>query len=149
MKLSVPHFKQQRPYTCLVACVRMLLAHRGKAHAEDELAAVFGTVPVWGTRPEAVVSGLESLGYHGLWFENAGLGRLLDLLEHDWPVITFLRAADLPHGRSGLHAVVVIGIEDDAIVYLDSTVEKELRLGVSSFMDAWSGLGNQGIVVWI
>lgn len=149
MKLSVPYFKQQYPYTCVVACVRMLLAYMGKEYTKDELVGTFGTVPVWGTRPEAAIAGLENLGYHGLWFENASLERLLDLLDHGWPVIAFLRAADLPHGHAGLHAIVVVGFESGDVICLDPTIEEELHLEISLFLDAWSGLGNQGMVVWV
>ena len=149
MKLSVPHFRQQQPYTCLVTCVRMILAYAGQDHTEDELSNAFNTIPMWGTQPEAVISGLETLGYHGLWFENAGLERLFDLLNHGWPVIVFLRAADLPHGRAGVHAIVIIGIENNDIVYLDPTVEKELHLDIHLFLVAWANLGNQGMVAWI
>ncbi len=148
MKLRVPHFRQQHPHTCLPACVRMVLAYWSKKHDEEELAQAFNTMPVWGTRPENVVAGLEEMGYHALWFENAALERLLDLLDNGWPVIVFLRAADLPHGRTGLHAVVVIGIEGEQVIYLDPNLDDEQRLELSSFMKAWSSMGHQGLAVW-
>ena len=58
--IPVPHYQQSTPYTCLPACVRMVLAFRGHQHAEAELAQIFNTVPLLGTLPENVVSGLES-----------------------------------------------------------------------------------------
>lgn len=148
MKLTVPHFRQQHPHTCLPACVRMVLAHWGQEHSEEELAQALGAVSVWGTRPESAVAGLERLGYHALWFENATLERLLDLLAHGWPVIVFLRAADLPHGRAGLHAVVVVVLEGEQVTCLDPSLDHELRLELSSFLRAWSNLGHQGLVIW-
>ena len=75
-KLAVPHLKQEYPYTCLPACVRMVLAYRGYTHNEEELTQAFGTGPFLGTPPEKVVAGLQNLGYHGLWFENATMDRL-------------------------------------------------------------------------
>ena len=147
--LAVPHFRQQHSHTCLPACVRMLLAYRGYTHNEDELAQAFGTVPFLGTPPEKVVAGLQSLGYHGMWFENATLDRLRHLLAHDWPVIVFLRAADLPHGISGLHAVVVIGIESQSVICQDPSLSNsKLRLAMKLFLHAWSALDHQGLVVW-
>lgn len=148
MKLAVSHFRQQYPHTCVPACVRMVLAYLGKEHDEEAMAQAFGTVPVWGTRPEDVVTGLEKLDYHALWFENATLDRLLELLDHGWPVIVFLRAADLPHGRAGLHAVVMIGMEEDQIIYLDPALDREQTMELRAFLDAWSALGYQGLVVW-
>lgn len=85
----------------------MVLAYRGRKYSEQELVQALGTVRGLGTNPESAITGLESMGYHALWFENATLERLIDLLGHDWPVIVFLRAANLPHGRAGLHAVVM------------------------------------------
>lgn len=86
--LPVPHYRQSRSYTCLPACVRMILAYHDKHHTEAELASLFGAV-LLGTLPENVVNGLEQLGYRGFWFENATPDRLSNLLEHGWPVIVF------------------------------------------------------------
>lgn len=148
MKLEVPHFKQQHPHTCLPACVQMVLAYWGKTHNEEELAQAFATVPVWGTRPENVVAGLEKLGYHALWFQGATFERLLELLDHGWPIIVFVRAVDLPHGRIGLHAIVAIGIEEGRLIYLDPAVDGEQHMELGAFFEAWSGLGHQGLAVW-
>lgn len=67
----------------------MVLAYRGRKHSEQELVRALGTVCGLGTNPESAIAGLESMGYHALWFENATLERLIDLLGHDWPVIVF------------------------------------------------------------
>ncbi len=149
MNLSVPHYKQSTPYTCLPACVRMILAFHGHAHTETELAQAFSTVPLLGTLPENVVSGLEAMGYHSLWFENASLERLRLLVAHGWPSIALVRAADLPHGVAGLHAVVVIDLTDDAITFLDPTQSHATRLDLSAFVRAWAKLDHQGLVVWV
>lgn len=149
MRLAVPHFSQQLPHTCLPACVRMILAYWGKEHTEAELAKACGTVPLLGTRPESVIVGLESLGYHALWFENATVERLLELFANDLPVIVFLRAADLPYGRAGVHAAVVVDIEGDQVTCLDPALDHAERLGLPPFLKAWSSLGQQGLVVWV
>lgn len=127
----------------------MVLAYRGAETSERELALVFGTIPGLGTNPEGVIGGLESMGYHALWFENATLERLIDLVGHDWPVIVFLRAADLPHGRSGLHAVVLVEITDAQVLCLDPSQDQPVSLGLPDFLRAWKILGSQGLVVWI
>ena len=108
-----------------------------------------GTVRGLGTNPESAMTGLESMGYHALWFENATLERLIDLLGHDWPVIVFLRAANLPHGHAGLHAVVVVEIDDEQTICLDPSLDQALTLELSTFLSAWRILGSQGLVVWV
>ena len=147
--MNLPLFRQTRPHTCLPACVRMVLAYWGHQHSEAELAQACGILPVWGTTPSAAVEGLERMGYRALWFENASLERLLHFLEQDWPVIVFLPAADLPHGRAGLHAVVVAALESAEIVCADPALGTQVRLSLSDFLRAWPALDNQGMVVWV
>jgi hypothetical protein len=113
------------------------------------LVQTLGTIRGLGTNPESAITGLESMGYHALWFENATLERLIDLLGHDWPVIVFLRAANLPHGRAGLHAVVLVGINDVQTICLDPNLDQPLALELSTFLSAWGILGSQGLVIWV
>ncbi len=40
--LNVPHCKQEFNYSCMAACVRMVLAHHGRALPEAELVALPG-----------------------------------------------------------------------------------------------------------
>ena len=127
----------------------MVLAYRGKKHSEQELVRDLGTVRGLGTNPESAITGLESLGYHALWFENATLERLIDLFGYDWPVIVFLRAANWPHGRAGLHAVVLVEIDDEQTSCLDPSLDQPLTLELSIFLSAWRILGSQGLVVWV
>lgn len=149
MSLPVPHFQQEQSYNCLPACARMILAFHKHAHGEDELGRAFKTIPLIGTQPENVVAGLEALGYHALWFENATLERLLNLLAHRWPVIVFVRAQDLPYGRAGLHAVVIVDIDTKIVTCLDPTRNKPTHFVLSEFLKIWSNLGNQGLVIWV
>jgi ABC-type bacteriocin/lantibiotic exporter with double-glycine peptidase domain len=147
MKLSA--FRQGQPHTCLPACIRIVLDYRGRSHTETELAQACGSTPIWGTLPSEAVEGLERLGYRALWFEDASLERLIGLLEQDWPVIVFLRAADLPQGRAGIHSIVLARLEAGKIVYVDPALGAEAHMKLSDFIHAWSALGNQGMVVWV
>ena len=149
MTLSVPHYQQSTPYTCLPACVQMILAFRGQYHTEAELAQAFNTVPLLGTLPENVASSLEGMGYHALWFENATLDRMRALLDHGWPIFTLLRAADLPYGTAGVHTVVVVGLAGGEITFLDPAQTHKTTMKESDFVQAWSKLDHQGIVVWV
>jgi uncharacterized protein YvpB len=89
------------------------------------------------------------MGYHALWFEGATIERLRRLLDQTWPVIVFLRAANLPHGTAGLHAVVVVEITAKHITCRDPGLTHELALELTGFLEAWSPLGQQGIVIWM
>lgn len=149
MPLDVPLRRQEHPWTCLPACIRMVLAYRGNWLEEAAIAAACGTVPLRGTQPERAVEGVQQLGYHALWFENADLFRLQDLIEHDWPVIVFLRSRDLPAGGHGLHGVVVTGVEDDNVIIADPQSNSRFPLSRKQFLSAWAALDAQGMVVWL
>jgi ABC-type bacteriocin/lantibiotic exporter with double-glycine peptidase domain len=41
--LNVPHCKQELNYSCMAACVRMVLAHHGRPLAEAELRQLLDT----------------------------------------------------------------------------------------------------------
>src|SRR5437870_836565 len=47
--LNVPHSKQEFHYSCVPACLRMVFAHFGRNHTEDDLRRLLGTGPQ-GTR---------------------------------------------------------------------------------------------------
>lgn len=74
----------------------MVLAYRGQLVEEAEVAAACHTTPLRGTLPERAVEGVQQLGHHALWFENANLGRLQDLISHSWPVSSFCERATFP-----------------------------------------------------
>lgn len=41
--LQLPHFRQETPFTCTPACVRMVLSSLGIDHSEEELVLLLGT----------------------------------------------------------------------------------------------------------
>ena len=47
--LNVPHFQQEFEYSCIAACVQMVLAHYGELRTEAELRSILDTQPT-GTR---------------------------------------------------------------------------------------------------
>jgi len=126
----------------------MVLAHQGYTYTEAELATLLQTIPLIGTAPEQAKAGLEFVGYQVLWFENARVEKLSQLIANNWPVILFFQAKDLPYGHSGLHAVVLIQIIKRSIVFLDPMLKAESRLSLATFQRIWSNLDCQGMVIW-
>jgi len=126
----------------------MVLAFLGDDQPEQKLTLAFQTAPGWGTLPEHVETALMTWGYRVRWFEGATLERLEQLHANNFPVIAFLRAVDLPHGTVGLHAVVVVGLDEQSVTCLDPVLEQELTLDLATFLRIWSRLNNQGMVIW-
>lgn len=148
MRISVPHFRQETPDTCLPACARMVLAYLGDTQPERKLAGAFQTAPGWGTLPEHAETALIRWGYQVRWFENVTLERLEQLHANNFPVIAFLRAVDIPHGSGGLHAVVIVDIDEQVVTCLDPTLDHDLKLAIAEFLRIWSRLNQQGMVIW-
>jgi ABC-type bacteriocin/lantibiotic exporter with double-glycine peptidase domain len=146
MKLKA--FQQKHSHSCIPACIRIVLEYWGFSYTEEELITACCCLPGTGTLPEDAVSGIESLGYNALWFEDANIERLMSLTDNQWPVIIFLYAGDLPYGRSGLHAVVISNIKNGRVKYIDPSLSKEMTLDLKVFLKAWAVLDNQGIVIW-
>lgn len=126
----------------------MVLAYLGDEQPEKKLALAFQTAPGWGTLPEHVETALMIWGYRVRWFEGATLERLEQLHANHFPVIVFLRAVDLPHGTGGLHAVVIVDIDEQAVTCLDPVLDHDLKLTIAEFLRIWSRLNNQGMVIW-
>lgn len=95
-------------------------------------------MPLLGTLPENVAPVLEEWGHNVRWFEHGTTDQLTRLLKQNLPVIVFVRAADLPGGGSGLHALVIVGIDQRAVILLDPTRRKDLRLSIKKFIQIWA-----------
>jgi hypothetical protein len=59
--LTVPHFQQELEYSCVAACVRMVLAHYGESRTEAELRRLLDTQPT-GRVTVGTVLGLLAAG---------------------------------------------------------------------------------------
>ena len=104
--LNVPHFQQELEYSCVAACVRMVLAHSGDIRTEAELRLLLDTQPT-GTRAGNLMRLSGSAFEVQLRPRSSGTGSLAsvatergqDAGPHDplpcapWPVLT--RCPDL------------------------------------------------------
>jgi ABC-type bacteriocin/lantibiotic exporter with double-glycine peptidase domain len=88
--LNVTHYKQELPYSCLAACVRMVLGYHGRDLAEDAVRQLLGTQPA-GTRA-GNVSALASLGFD-VHIGPSSFGQLQAMLAARIPPIVFSRPA--------------------------------------------------------
>src|SRR5437588_1402856 len=107
--LKVPHYKQEQRFSCLTACVRMVLAHYGRNCSEDELRQLLGTGPQ-GTRARDVLR-VASLGFDvQLRFSN--LANLGAGLIAGTPSIVFLDTGPLDYWSLDCpHVAVLVGLD--------------------------------------
>jgi len=146
MKLNVPSYRQGESYTCLPACIKVVLEYFGTCLAEDTIACACRTTPA-GTIAELALDGIRTLGYDGALMERGTVGVLLSVLDAGNPVVAFVDGAELPYGTGGVHAVVVCGYEAGDVACMDPALGQHVALDIITFLRAWSGMGYEGLLV--
>ena len=68
--MNVPHIQQEREYSCLPACVRMVLAFYDEQRSEDELRRLLRT-RVTGTSPANLMLNLPDIGFDAAVFNGS------------------------------------------------------------------------------
>lgn len=134
--LAVPHCEQEFGYSCLAACVRMVLAFHGLVHGEDEVRALLGTGP-GGTRLRDLTA-LASWGV-GVRLAPEDLEGLKAVLAAGSPPIVFLDTGPLGYWAvQCAHVAVVVGI-DDATVSLNDPYfgAAPQTVAHAAFLRAW------------
>ena len=146
MKLSVPSYTQLEPYSCLPACIKVVLQFYDTDISEKEIQTACSTTPA-GTLPHQALVGIQKLGWEATLISSGSVSFLLKCLSDGLPVIVFLEVSELPYGEAGAHGVVVCGFEDGEIIYMDPSLGKEVILDLATFLHAWKRMDNQGILI--
>jgi len=103
--MNVPHYRQELDYSCLPACVRMVLAFWGAQFTEGELRTWLKT-RITGTSPASLMIRLPTIGFDASVF-NASLKILHDFVESGQPAIVSVWTGPLSHWRHAVtHALV-------------------------------------------
>jgi ABC-type bacteriocin/lantibiotic exporter with double-glycine peptidase domain len=97
----------------------MVLAYLGISRSQDSIGKTLGLNPPFGVRH----SNIKKLASSKIkvTYQAGTLEDIRHWLEQSVPVIIFVQAGDLPHwsGYSFQHAVVVVGLEEQAIYVMD------------------------------
>src|SRR5690348_11461830 len=107
--LNVPHFQQEFEYSCVAACVRMVLAHYGDVRTEAELRSLLDTQPT-GTRAGNLMR--LSGGAFEVYLRPSNLLEMQTTLAGDQPVIVFLKTGALEYwGMDIFQKAVLMGLD--------------------------------------
>jgi ABC-type bacteriocin/lantibiotic exporter with double-glycine peptidase domain len=107
--LSVPHFQQEHEYSCVAACVRMVLAHFGDIRPEAELRSLLDT-RASGTRAGNVMR-LSGPDFE-VHVRPSNLAELQQVLADGSPPIVFLKSGPLDYWSMDIaHAAVLTGLD--------------------------------------
>src|SRR5262245_7193977 len=139
--LSVPHFQQELEYSCVAACVRMVLAHLGDLRTEDELRSLLDTQPT-GTRAGNVMR-LSGAAFE-VYIRRSNLAELQQALANNQPPIVFLKTGSLEYWSMDIfHTAVLVGLDATTVALNDSYFATAPQTtSLQSFETAW-GLMDQ------
>ena len=138
--LKVPHFQQEFDYSCVAACVRMVLAHHGDLRAEAELRSLLDTQPT-GTRAGNImrISGPT----FEVYLRASNMAELQKVLAENQPPIVLMQTGTLEYWNADIfHAAVLVGFDTVNVALNDpyfATAPQTTSL--QSFEKAWSQTG--------
>jgi predicted double-glycine peptidase len=136
--IPVPHYQQERDYSCVPACVRMVLAFYGQDHAESDLRILLRT-RVAGTSTANVMLKLPGLGFD-VAVTSATFYELEQNVRAGDPCIVQVWTEHLSHWDTiWMHNVVVIGFDDDLVLVNDPAFpDAPQAIPRDEFIVAWS-----------
>ena len=114
---SISFHRQTQPADCLAACAAMVLDCLGRPLPYAKLLALLD-IGLYGA-PRRNILRLTTLDLK-VDYGEATLDILAAHLKHARPVIAFVDTGELPYwSESANHAVVVAGLDDDAVLVYD------------------------------
>ncbi|HXV99861.1 MAG TPA: cysteine peptidase family C39 domain-containing protein [Anaerolineae bacterium] len=145
-----PFFSQERPESCVPACLRMVLAYYGLQHTEAEIYTCCET-DVDGTLPSAAVRCAQHLGFNASAPRLPGLDALKEHLRAGqiFPIVYLNLSPVL--GVNVIHAMIVenIDVQADQVQVIDPAYppsgQRTIPLGL--FEVGWRLVQNQTILV--
>ena len=135
-------YKQEKNYSCSVACLRMVLEHYGIKEDEKTL-RIKSKTKFYGTHPINIVECANLYGLTGN-VSSLTLADLQELLKQNIPIITNILKFD--DDEFYIHSVVVYRIEKD-IVYLLDPEDSERNFKSDLFERFWQGTEYTAIII--
>ena len=139
---GVPHRRQEQLWSCLPACVRMVLASLGDERSEAEIARQILTTEI-GTQFEDLIE-LERWGYK-VRIDAGTFGALEAQTASNTPVIVSVHTSHLPHFPLppwSPHAVVVLNTTRAAVTIHDpEMLTPSINVRRKNFERAWARRG--------
>lgn len=138
--LNVPHFQQELEYSCVAACVRMVLAHYGEIRTEAEMRFLLETQTT-GTRAGNLMR-LSGPAFE-VYLRPSNRVELQMVLADNQPPTVFLKTGSLEYwGMDIFHVAVLVGLDAATATLHDpyfATAPQTASL--QTFEKAWAETG--------
>lgn len=145
MPARPPYFRQETDYSCVPACLRMVLESLGMSKSEEELRALCDCTAL-ATRAGDAVNAVRKLGFTKTRKYNLDVDLLKEQLGLGLYPIAFIRVRITPHSHPETHAVIVLDIADNYVCLLDP-IRGEITLAREEFQDEWGGMRGLTILI--
>lgn len=144
-RLKPPFRKQETTYSCVPACLRMVLLGFGLDLPEEALRELCDCSPLFGTEAMRAVEAARGLGFHATAKYTLRYDELRGLVEGGRHPIAYL-SLEAIGGTEESHAVVVVEADEETVTVYDP-LHGERRLSRQSFTTAWAARHNLVILV--
>lgn len=139
-----PLYSQETPFSCVPACLRMVLAGWGQVLTEAQLRTLCDCT-VFGTEALKAVDAMRQLGFHGTTKQTGTIEDLrAQVQQGQWPIV-FVNTLPIS-GERDAHAVVVVEMAATHLTVYDP-VDGERDLPLTTFLTAWAMMHNLLLLV--
>ena len=133
MKLKVPFFKQDTPYTCGPASLQMALDFFGYFEGEKRLAKEAHTNYEIGTRHKGMMETVKKNGFFYYEENEASLNDVCYLLEQKFPVIVHF----IEPNENESHYSIITGVENGVVTLNDPWKGEGYKIDEKDFVERW------------
>lgn len=148
--LNVPHRRQNTPYTCGPACLRMVLAAHGIVEPESTIAEAVNCTPEAGTSPANMAKYLRSKGFTAYGRRMLELADIKNGIKRGRLYIVCYQAwagpgVDYPTTWSHGHYAVVTNVAPHRVTLADPSAKKpRIHIEPYEFLSRWRDLSANG-----
>lgn len=135
--IEVPYHKQEFWFSCLPACIKMLLGYYIIKVEEKELRRLFKTTVQGGTNWTDVVNGIKKFNIDFVYLKNQNFSKLKGLIEDGTPAVVSVDTRKLGDFSHRQHTIVVIDIKESYITVHDPEKGPNMQIDVNEFINAW------------
>lgn len=141
-----PLYKQETPYSCAPACLRMVLACFEIVETEEKLIVLSDCMPD-GTRPLGLIDAAKSYGFKETRkYNQLTLDDLTDMIEQQMYPIVYVGVRLSALSQPEKHAVVVVEIDENGVEVLDP-LRGDIVLSREEFESEWGYMRRLTILV--
>lgn len=140
-----PFFHQETDYSCVPACLRMVLESLGMSKSEEELRALCDCTAL-ATRAGDAVIAVRELGFTKTRKYNLDVDLLKEQLGLGLYPIAFIGVRITAHSYPETHAVVVVDIAENNVSLLDP-LRGEITLAQEAFLNEWNRMRGLTILI--